>query len=166
MEIPLRRAGFPCVWTGPVSRVLFALRSLDLAGSGDHLSGTLVAKRLERHSALASGTALHAGKDLIVAPPPRDGIIPLGNSQPFGVDVTVGTSVLADDGRYPLPSCLPGGRRMPGLSSPLLERSSSPVRRQYNRGRGKAAVALHWRGILKILLSKQLRETDHASFSH
>jgi hypothetical protein len=69
----------------------------------DHLSGPDVAIGLERHSTLANGTALHAGKDLFVAFPSRDGPIPLGNSQPFGVDVSVVTSILADDGRYPLP---------------------------------------------------------------
>ncbi len=52
-----------------------------------------------------SGTALHGGKDLFVAFPPRDGHIPLGNSRPFGVDVSVVTSILTDDGRYPLPFC-------------------------------------------------------------
>ena len=100
---------------------------------GDHLSRSSVALGLKRHSALAGGTALHAGKDLVVAPLSRDRIIPLGNLIAFAQSVTVGTSVLADDGRYPrrpfgvgaptftsepLPSSSVCTEDMPGLSSP------------------------------------------------
>jgi len=72
---------------------------------GDHLSGSFVTSGLERHSPPKWSTALHAGKDLFVAFPSCDGHIPRGNSRPFGVDVSVVTSILADDGRYPLPVC-------------------------------------------------------------
>ena len=136
---------------------------------GNHLSGTILAHRLERHSADAphrklqnpnlkyprnplhshlvldawflkfpvrntGSTALHAGKDLVVAPPSRDGIIPRGNSRPFGFDVTVGTSILADDRRYLLPIFSRTRRKsMSGLSS--LTHAS------HVRASGKAALA-------------------------
>ncbi len=73
----------------------------------DHLSGLAIACRLERHSPPKRSTALHAGKDLFVAFPSRDGRIPRGDPQPFGVGVSVVTSILADDGRYPLPIVSP-----------------------------------------------------------
>ena len=77
----------------------------------DHLSGTFITERLERHSPyhffakVIRDTALHGGKDLVVAPPPYGGIIPKGNPLPFGFGVTVGTSHLTMDGYYPLPFC-------------------------------------------------------------
>lgn len=49
----------------------------------DHLSGPVIAHRLERHSPPKRGTALHAGKDLLVAPPSYDGIIPRRESSAF-----------------------------------------------------------------------------------
>ena len=49
------------------------------------------------------GTALHGGKDLLVALPSYDGHVPtMWDPRPFGFGVTVGTSVLTDDGCYPL----------------------------------------------------------------
>ena len=48
-------------------------------------------------------TALHAGKDLFVAPLPLDRILPEGSLELSLLGVTVVTSILADDGRYPLP---------------------------------------------------------------
>ena len=69
----------------------------------DHLSGPDVTIWLERHSQPKLGTTLHAGKDLFVAFSPCDEPIPRGNPLPFGVGVSVVTSVLTDDGRYPLP---------------------------------------------------------------
>ena len=53
------------------------------------------------------GTALHGGKDLFVALPSFNGILPEGSPFAFAQDVTVVTSILADDGRYPLPFCSP-----------------------------------------------------------
>ena len=69
----------------------------------DHLSGPVIADKLERHSRPKSGTTLHAGKDLVVAFLSRDRRIPRGNPQPFGLGVSVVTSILTDDGRCPLP---------------------------------------------------------------
>jgi hypothetical protein len=53
------------------------------------------------------GTALHAGKDLFVAPFQLPGGSPFayarGDFSLSGKIVSVVTSILADDGRYPLP---------------------------------------------------------------
>ena len=66
-----------------------------LAGS----SGT------SNQSKLESDTALHPGKDLAVSLPHFGGIIPLTRDPfPFGLGVTARTSIVAYDGRYPLPS--------------------------------------------------------------
>ena len=57
----------------------------------------------------ARDTALHLGKDLAVSLPPFKGIIPdsllIQEPEPFGIGVTVRTSAITDDGRYPLPCC-------------------------------------------------------------
>jgi hypothetical protein len=46
----------------------------------DHLSWPVISHKLERHSQPKLSTTLHAGKDLLVAPPPFDGILPEGSS--------------------------------------------------------------------------------------
>ncbi len=81
---------------------------VDLAGKpnsvvDDHLSGSFVASGLKRHFPPKRDTALHAGKDLFVALPAFDGTLPEGSPFAFAQGVSVGTSILADDGRYPLP---------------------------------------------------------------
>ena len=81
-----------------------------------------IARHLERHSpptacAVRLGTALHAGKDLFVAPfdfaqgKPKayTKIYPFRDTCSLSLaSVSVGTSILADDGRYPLPFSHPG----------------------------------------------------------
>ena len=107
------RAGFSFCWTEPISRVL----SWTIIYLGYRLlsssSGTPATT-----SQMLAGTALHGGKDLVVALLRHRRTIPRGNSSPFGYDVSVGTSAIAGDGRYPLPFCLPESRPVSGLSSP------------------------------------------------
>lgn len=50
------------------------------------------------------GATLHRGKDLAVSPSPYGEIIPLWNPRPFGSGVAARTSLIAQDGRYPLPA--------------------------------------------------------------
>ena len=45
----------------------------------DHLSWLVITHELERHSRSEPSTALHAGKDLFVAPPSCNGILPEGS---------------------------------------------------------------------------------------
>ncbi len=49
------------VWTGSISRIL------SWQATDDHLSGTIVTNRLERHFQPKLDTALHRGKDLAVS---------------------------------------------------------------------------------------------------
>ena len=107
-EIPRRSVGF---------RIFLDRADKPNSVVDDHLSGPVITDKLERHSPISQRTALHGDKDLLVAFPSRDGRIPRGNSRPFGVDVSVGTSRLATCGRYPLPFCRPCGRPVFGLSS-------------------------------------------------
>ncbi len=95
--------------------------------AGDHLSGLTITCQLERHSQPEPGTTLHTGKDLFVAGLLCSKRIPRGNPEPLGVGVSVVTSILTDDGRYPLPMFRYRGRgSMFGLSS-------LPTRRQGER---------------------------------
>lgn len=59
---------------------------------------------------------MHSGKDLAVSIPSLNGTHPEGCPLAFATDVSVRTSRLAADGRYPLPCCM---ELMPvfGLSS-------------------------------------------------
>lgn len=81
---------------------------------------------LKRHFRLAADTALHAGKDLIVAPSDFASGKPQAYTETYPLrdtfalsleGVSVGTSILADDGRYPLPIFPPEAGSMFGLSS-------------------------------------------------
>ena len=115
MEIPRRSAGFPFIY--PASRK--ATQGTDLVdkpnsvspaeafGEGGSMAIIYLGSRLLGTSSGTSrrwrDTALHTGKDLFVAFSSRDERIPQGNSFAFAQDVSVVTSILADDGRYPLP---------------------------------------------------------------
>ena len=120
-----REAGVFMLRDQDVSRVLWGAA---LPRPGDHLSGTPLARRLERRSLVRhgddAGTALHRGKDLAVSvsrlpsklirfPEEVDGsFLSVGT-------VSVRTSRLAADGNYPLPGSKRPCERlaMPGLSS-------------------------------------------------
>lgn len=76
--------------------------------------------------------ALHAGKDLAVSTPPYG-----GNHLPdltgrrlfsFVASVSVRTSRIAPDGRYPLPVYPPAGGCVFGLSSPTFGGGDYPIR--------------------------------------
>ena len=86
--------GFVIVWTEPISRILswaiiyLGLQLLASSSGTPRRSGARPCMRVRICS-------LH--------PRLTVGLFPQGNSRPFGVDVTVVTSILADGGRYPLP---------------------------------------------------------------
>ena len=86
-----------------ISRILSG-GSLLLCG---HLSRRIVADTLERHSQPKLGTALRPGKDFAVSPPTSPpGLIRtfVRMLRSFVRSVSARTSLLAEDGRYPLPS--------------------------------------------------------------
>lgn len=100
----------------------------------DHLSGTVVTDGLERRSRTGAGTALHRGKDFAVSSSwsPRK-FISCEMSVAFARDVTVRTSRIATDGRYPLPFCditIACARTFLSHAG-ACERSSGSVRKNY-----------------------------------
>lgn len=89
---------FSYVCSLPVSRILFLCR---------HVSGTLVASSLERHSRNRAGTVLHTRMYLAV-------------SAGLNRIVSVRNTVVTHDGNYPLRSLIKS--RVFGLSSPVAWR--------------------------------------------
>lgn len=129
----------------------------------DHLSGPVITGRLERHPPPQlcrcwRDTALHAGKDLFVAPSSFDEILPEGSlglspsaslwsplssptfaKPPLSLIRDDSAKVGLDDGRYPLPVSQPQfcqtkvglGHVRTFLPIRLTERSSNQVRRHH-----------------------------------
>jgi hypothetical protein len=102
LALPLGR--FPC------TKQIDKPDSVPPIGRDYHFSCPLVTQRILAVLPLLlelqeeKGATLHRGKDLAVSLPPFDRIIPPGNPRPFGSGVTARTSLIAQDGRYPLPA--------------------------------------------------------------